>query len=175
MLKELMIREVLKRPFRPISADLFTRISEFVEAEIRANADLSVRKSRIDSMIEDQFREMIIRAYFSTNNTFDSFDFMCLVLRARSYERNASIISRPLDWQTYANRSGRSSVSAYVIGPTYILVRFRNYPVGYIYSYSATGYAGTEYMKACARKGEGLGSCTSSYFRDGDGFKRFDL
>lgn len=58
--------------------------------------------------------------------------------------------------QRYANLSGNSSVSCFQIGHNYILVGFTSGNL-YAYTYSSTGTADVEAMKAFALAGRGLG------------------
>ena len=60
-----------------------------------------------------------------------------------------------INMEVYANKSGRSSVYAYIIGADFISVQFKNGKV-YRYAYSRAGSTNVERMKILARQGLGL-------------------
>lgn len=64
----------------------------------------------------------------------------------------------------YADLSGRSGVTAYAYGQTYIKVMFSDGAV-YLYSYASAGPEKVEMMKALAEQGYGLNTFISRYAR----------
>lgn len=64
----------------------------------------------------------------------------------------------------YADLGGRSGVTAYDYGRTYIKVMFSNGSV-YLYSYDSAGPERVEIMKALADRGYGLNTFINQYAR----------
>lgn len=67
--------------------------------------------------------------------------------------------------QPYSNRSGRSGVTHYEIGPDFIRVRFGT-PTIYVYDYTIPGKDAVEHMKELARAGRGLSTYISQHIRE---------
>ncbi len=66
----------------------------------------------------------------------------------------------------YEDRSGRSGVKAYIVGPDFIEVLFKTGKV-YRYSYQTAGEAAVEKMKKLAATGRGLSTYISRDVRSG--------
>jgi hypothetical protein len=65
----------------------------------------------------------------------------------------------------YENLSGKSGVTAYKIGDTFIIVEFRD-GSAYSYTNSTTGISNIEIMKRLAAKGSGLSTFISRHVKD---------
>jgi hypothetical protein len=65
--------------------------------------------------------------------------------------------------EVYKNRSGRSSVYAFVIGEDFISVQFKTNGKVYKYSYARAGRGHVEAMKRLARNGLGLNTYIKTY------------
>ncbi len=65
--------------------------------------------------------------------------------------------------EVYKNRSGRSSVYAFVIGEDFISVQFKTNGKVYTYSYARAGKQNVETMKNLARNGLGLNTYIKTY------------
>jgi hypothetical protein len=65
----------------------------------------------------------------------------------------------------YENLSGKSGVTAYQIGDTFIIVEFRD-GSAYAYTNSTTGISNIEIMKRLAVKGSGLSTFISRHVKD---------
>jgi hypothetical protein len=65
----------------------------------------------------------------------------------------------------YENLSGKSGVTAYQIGDTFIIVEFRDGST-YAYTNSTTGISNIEIMKRLALKGSGLSTFISRHVKD---------
>jgi hypothetical protein len=72
----------------------------------------------------------------------------------------------------YANRSGKSGVTAYRTGPDFIIVEFMQDGV-YLYNYTRPGRRHVNKMKALAERGEGLSTYISRHVRE-DFFKKLE-
>jgi hypothetical protein len=66
--------------------------------------------------------------------------------------------------ERYANRSGKSGISAFEIGSNYIKVRFSSGST-YQYSYRKAGQTNVENMKKLAVSGSGLNSYINSHVK----------
>lgn len=71
--------------------------------------------------------------------------------------------------EVYKNRSGRSSVYAYIIGEDFISIQFKTNGKVYKYSYARAGRENVERMKALARNGLGLNTYIKNYVDKGYG------
>jgi hypothetical protein len=65
----------------------------------------------------------------------------------------------------YENLSGKSGVTAYQIGDTFIIVEFRDGST-YAYTNSTTGISNIQIMKRLAVKGSGLSTFISRHVKD---------
>lgn len=68
--------------------------------------------------------------------------------------------------ERYRNSSGNSGVSAYEIGPDYILIKFSGKSRSYRYSYRKAGQHHVETMKRLAQSGSGLNSYVNRYVKN---------
>lgn len=68
--------------------------------------------------------------------------------------------------ERYRNSSGNSGVSAYEIGPDYILIKFSGNSRIYRYSYQKAGQHHVETMKRLAQRGSGLNSYVNRYVKN---------
>ena len=67
--------------------------------------------------------------------------------------------------QPYLNLSGASGVSAYLIGDTFIKVRFKTAPKVYVYSHTNPGSTHVDRMKQLAIAGSGLSTYISQHVK----------
>ncbi len=63
--------------------------------------------------------------------------------------------------EQYRNIAGNSGVTAYEIGPDYIIIEFSDGSV-YRYTYASTGQENVEHMKGLAQAGQGLNTFIST-------------
>jgi len=67
--------------------------------------------------------------------------------------------------EKYKDESGNSGISAYRIGPDWIMIKFMSGKV-YKYSYRSAGKDNVEQMKDLAQRGTGLTTYINKYVKD---------
>ena len=163
--------------FRPIPYNYLTVIRDYISSAL--NDDSDGKKKEIYNTINRLSQKDIIKEALDTflfkNNRNDTFSLACICLRIGEIENQSflpNIRITDLIWNNYMNLSRDSSVKKYSVNETFLAVIFYTGADAYVYSYKKTGVLGTEYMKACAARGDGLGRCTASYFKDHNGFSK---
>lgn len=169
---EFIINQIRKISFRPIPRESLITINEYIGKECKDEEKKNLYNSILQMGLQE-FKKLVIRSFFAVGEECDLFLLSCICSRI-GYIESKSIIPNAqvsnLKWQKYLDITNDSSVDQYSINNDFLAVLFKTSSKIYVYSYSKTGLLGTEYMKTCAVKGDGLGSCTAKYFRDHQGF-----
>lgn len=169
---EFIINQIRKISFRPIPSEYLITINEYIDKECKDEEKKNLYNSILQMDLQE-FKKLVKRSFFTFGKECDLFSLSCICSRI-GYIESKSIIPNAqvshLKWQKYLDVNNDSSVDQYSFNNDFLAVLFKTGPKIYVYSYSKTGLLGTEYMKACAVNGDGLGSCTAKYFRNHQGF-----
>lgn len=174
---EMVLVQIGMISFRPIPYNFLKVIRDYILSTL--NNDSDGKKKEIYSTIKQLSQKEIIKEALDTfilrNKKNDTFSLACICLRIGEIESQSllpNVRITDLIWDNYMNLSRDSSVKKYSVNKSFLAVLFYTGVDAYVYSYKKTGVLGTEYMKACATRGDGLGRCTASYFKDHNGFSK---
>ena len=174
---EMVLLQIGMISFRPIPYNYLTVVRDYISSTL--NNDSDEKKNEIYNEIKQLSQKEIINealnAFILRNKKNDTFYLACICLRIGDIESQSllpNVRITDLIWNNYMNLSRDSSVKKYSVNESFLAVLFCTGADAYVYSYKKTGVLGTEYMKACATRGDGLGHCTASYFKDHNGFSK---
>lgn len=172
-----LVSKMLMVTYRPILFSDYSQLKQYVDNISKDDEERGQIYAKTMAMSTDDIKKIVVGLLGYDKNGLDIFDIACVLLKIYEIERETITMPniKDLKWERYKNLSLNSSVSHYSSNDNFIAVQFNNYRFVYLYTYSVTGMLGTENMKLLAKNGCGLGSITSTRFKDKRGFNRVSV